>query len=83
MFFDEAQYWFWSHETAFAYLGDGERPQDHFELKRPLTRDTPRPILLVTFKEPEWLGEATMKPMNIAAGTKRRKVYFYGLREER
>ena len=58
----------------------GDRARDHFELTQPLRPDTPRPILLVSFSaaKPEAAIEAGS--MEIAAGKRRRKVFFYAIR---
>ncbi len=66
--------------AVVAIRGDGP-PHDHFELTRPLTAATPRPVLLVSLggvppKEAELVGTA-----EIAAGADQRKVTFYRLRE--
>jgi 4-amino-4-deoxy-L-arabinose transferase-like glycosyltransferase len=63
-----------------ALLHNHKRPRDHFELTRPVTKDTPRPILLVSFsKSSHSMGKA-IGSAEVAAGTKRRKVYFYAIR---
>ena len=62
-----------------ALRGDGP-PSDHFELTRPLTPETPRPVLLVSLSRTGPAGSQALGSADIAAGkTKRRQVYFYAL----
>jgi 4-amino-4-deoxy-L-arabinose transferase-like glycosyltransferase len=62
-----------------ALRGDGP-PSDHFELTRPLTSETPRPVLLVSLSRTGPAGSRALGSADIAAGkTKRRQVYFYAL----
>jgi hypothetical protein len=67
-----------------AWLSPGKRPRDHFELSRPLTKDTPSPVLLVTpstniaciaahYERVEKLHEAEIPT---APGAFRRMIYF-------
>jgi 4-amino-4-deoxy-L-arabinose transferase-like glycosyltransferase len=63
-----------------ALLQGRKRPRDHFELTRPVTKDTPRPILLVSFSKSSHSRGKAIGSAEVAAGTKRRKVYFYAIR---
>jgi hypothetical protein len=63
-----------------AFMHNRKRPRDHFELTRPVTNDTPRPILLVSFsKSSHSIGKA-IGSAEVAAGSRHRKVYFYAIR---
>ncbi|MEJ2117663.1 MAG: glycosyltransferase family 39 protein [Alphaproteobacteria bacterium] len=63
-----------------AFMHNRKRPRDHFELTRPITKDTPRPILLVSFSKSSQSRGKAIGAVEIAAGTKHRKVYFYAIR---
>lgn len=63
-----------------ALRGAKDRPNDHFELTRPLTNDTPRPILLVSAKKQGRLGSESSEPMASAGRSKRSTVYFFAIR---
>ena len=55
-------------------------PDDHFELTRPLTDDTPRPILLVSFKSDGPSGSRALGAETIGAGpAKSRQVFFHAI----
>lgn len=62
-------------------LTEGRRPHDHFEMARPVRPDTPRPILLVSFSASVPEGADAAGSAEIAAGKRRRKVYFYAIRD--
>lgn len=66
---------------VYAIRGD-RPPRDHFEMTRPLTPNTPEPVLLVSFSASAPLEEAqSVGSAEIAAGRNdKRKVYFYSLR---
>ena len=65
-----------------AYRKDGP-PRDHFELTRPLTDETPRPVLLVSFARHSPPGGKALGCAQIPAGpTKKRKLFFYALEGE-
>jgi 4-amino-4-deoxy-L-arabinose transferase-like glycosyltransferase len=79
----ELLYYLRDHNLPVVALRGDAPPRDHFELMRPLTPDTPRPVLLVSLgtaprEDAELVGRA-----EIAAGTKRRIVTFYRLRDEK
>jgi len=62
-----------------ALRGDGP-PTDHFELTRPLTAATPRPVLLVSFRDTGPDGATPLGAASIAAGpAETRRLYFYAL----
>jgi 4-amino-4-deoxy-L-arabinose transferase-like glycosyltransferase len=63
-----------------ALMLNHKRPQDHFELTRPVTKDTPRPILLVSFSKSSQSRGKAIGSAEVAAGSKRRKVFFYAIR---
>lgn len=61
-------------------LRDDGPPGDHFEMTRPLTDATPRPVLLVSFNESGPPASRSLGPADIPAGaSKNRRVYFYAL----
>jgi 4-amino-4-deoxy-L-arabinose transferase-like glycosyltransferase len=70
-----------SHLPVVALRGEAP-PRDHFELTRPLTPDTPRPVLLVSLGAAPREGAELVGRAEIAAGTKRRVVSFYRLGAE-
>jgi 4-amino-4-deoxy-L-arabinose transferase-like glycosyltransferase len=62
-----------------ALRGDGP-PNDHFELTRPLTDETPRPVLIVSLGQNRGLGGHEIGSAEIPAGpVKTRKVFFYSI----
>lgn len=59
--------------------GDGP-PGDHFEMTRPLTDTTPRPVLFVSHDKNGPKGSRLLGSDDIAAGpTKSRHIYFHAL----
>jgi 4-amino-4-deoxy-L-arabinose transferase-like glycosyltransferase len=65
--------------TIVALRGDGA-PRDHFELTRPLTASTPRPVLLVGLSETAPAGSRKIGSRQIAAGAKKhRTIHFHAL----
>jgi 4-amino-4-deoxy-L-arabinose transferase-like glycosyltransferase len=69
---------------VLAWLG-GERPQDHYELKRPFAKGSPEPVLLVAMRTD---SEAILKRFkratllvreDLAAGRATRRVTYYRL----
>lgn len=64
-----------------ALRGDG-RPRDHFELTRPLTEQTPRPVLVVTQGRAR-MGDAQAQTIEIVAGGERRAVTFHRMGHEK
>ncbi len=65
-----------------ALRGDGP-PHDHFELTRPLTTATPRPVLLVSFSAAQRSNAEPVGTADVPVGKERRHVYFYRLRDEK
>jgi 4-amino-4-deoxy-L-arabinose transferase-like glycosyltransferase len=64
-----------------ALRGDGP-PRDHFELTRPLTAQTPRPVLIVSQGKAR-MGDAQAETIEIMAGGERRSVTFHRMRDEK
>lgn len=59
--------------------GDGP-PGDHFEMTRPLTDATPRPVLFVSYRKNGPAGSHLLGSDKIAAGpSKSRRIYFHAL----
>jgi 4-amino-4-deoxy-L-arabinose transferase-like glycosyltransferase len=63
-----------------ALRSDG-RPRDHFELTRPLTAETPRPVLIVS-QSKTMAGAEPAGTAEIAAGRERRTITFFRLQEK-
>lgn len=62
--------------------GDGP-PGDHFEMTRPLTDATPRPVLFVSYGKDGPDGSRLLGSDNIAAGpSKDRRIYFHALESQ-
>jgi 4-amino-4-deoxy-L-arabinose transferase-like glycosyltransferase len=66
-----------SNLPVVALHGSG-RPRDHFELTRPLTPQTPRPVLIVT-QSRAVDGAEPVGSVEVAAGSDRRLVTFFRL----
>jgi hypothetical protein len=76
-------YYLRDRDIPIVALREGDdRPRDHFELTRPLRPDTPRPVLLVSLRERRDSGLEAAGTAEPPAGTERRRVYFYLLREK-
>jgi 4-amino-4-deoxy-L-arabinose transferase-like glycosyltransferase len=61
-------------------MRDDGPPSDHFEMTRPLTAATPRPVLLVSFSAEGPQGSRPLGTEQIPAGpVKSRLVHFYAL----
>jgi hypothetical protein len=59
--------------------GDGP-PGDHFEMTRPLTAATPRPVLFVSYGETGPAGSRLLRADEIAAGpSASRRIYFHAI----
>lgn len=64
---------------VFALRDDGP-PRDHFELTRPLTDETPRPVLIVTLNAQGPRGSRPLGGETVAAGpSESRRVFFFSL----
>ncbi len=65
--------------TIVTLRGNGP-PKDHFELTRPLTDETPGPVLLVSLGRKAPPGSSALGSSEIPAGpVKTRRVFFYAL----
>jgi 4-amino-4-deoxy-L-arabinose transferase-like glycosyltransferase len=62
--------------------GDG-RPRDHFELTRPLTAETPRPVLVVSQGRGNAANMDPAGTIHIGAGGESRAITFHRLRDEK
>ena len=83
----EFSYYLRDQKLPVVSLQRGGRAKDHFEMTRPLNKDTPRPILLVSFNAPlsptKIASDARGRPVgqaNIREG-KHRTIYFYAIGE--
>jgi hypothetical protein len=77
----ELAYYLREHDLPVVSLRGDSPPRDHFEMTRPLTPSTPRPVLLVSFSA----AKADAEPVataDIAAGQDHRTVYFHRLHDE-
>ncbi|NJM34353.1 MAG: phospholipid carrier-dependent glycosyltransferase [Rhodomicrobium sp.] len=64
-------------------LRDGGPPSDHFELSRPLTDKTPRPVLFVSFRAEGPPGSRSLGQAEIPAGpSNSRVVHFHALADD-
>ena len=68
------------HIPVVALRGNGP-PRDHFELTRPLTADTPRPVLMVSQTRNKGGDAEPAGTAEIMAGSERRTIAFYRLRD--
>jgi 4-amino-4-deoxy-L-arabinose transferase-like glycosyltransferase len=76
----ELHYYLRDRAIPVVAMPGGGRPHDHFELTRPLTAETPRPVLLVSFADKGPPGSRALGSEKIAAGlSKSRVVYFHAL----
>lgn len=85
----EFLYYLRDRKLSIVALRNGA-PHDHFELTRPLTDDTPRPVLLTSFTAPNssdadghannlgaWTAPAGQ--LDLVIGGRSRTVYFYAI----
>ncbi len=76
----ELFYYLREEKLEIVALGGGGRPRDHFELTRPLTSATPRPVLLVSFTNKLPDNARAISVQKFPAGlSSTRQVYFYKL----
>ncbi len=63
-----------------ALRGEGP-PRDHFEMARPLTAETPRPVLMVSQSRNKSGNVEPVGTAEISAGSERRTITFYRLQD--
>jgi 4-amino-4-deoxy-L-arabinose transferase-like glycosyltransferase len=76
----ELLYYLRDEKIEVVALRDDGPPSDHFEMTRPLTETTPRPVLLVSFKADGPQASRPLGAQEVPAGrSKGRRVFFYAL----